>query len=63
MNRTPKKTKRAGLLTVLPGSEAERGRGEGAGGAAGAGAEGGGGGQGPGPPYDPKMYTRNLNFG
>ena len=35
MNRTPKKTKRAGLLTVLPGSEAERGRGEGAGGAAG----------------------------
>ena len=26
------------------------------------GAEGGGGGQGPGPPYDPKFYTRNLNF-
>ena len=28
-----------------------------------AGAEGGGGRAGAWPPYDPKIYTRNLNFG
>jgi len=43
MNRTPKQTKREGLLTVLPGAEAERGRGEGAAGAGGAVGEFGGG--------------------